>query len=353
VSIFSLLLPKQFGKLPSGKRLQRIRHSPNYRNGAFQNINPTPDFTDGATFFTVARDFLLKKEFRTKPMNPIPHVKTNLKELSNDANLLVWFGHSSYFIQIDGKRILVDPVFSGYASPFSFTTKAFEGSNVYSADDLPSIDYLFLTHDHYDHLDYDTILQLKPKIKQVICALGTGEHLEHWGYDASNLIEQDWNEQVVLPSGFIVTAVPARHFSGRTFNRNQSLWTAFVVQTPSMRLFLGGDSGYDTHFKEIGNRFGGFDLAILENGQYNKNWKHIHTLPSEFLQTAIDLQAKRILPVHAAKFKLSNHAWDEPLSKVMENNQITNLDILTPKIGEPIRLLDTTQTFSPWWKEQQ
>ncbi len=261
-------------------------------------------------------------------------------------------------MQIDGRRFLVDPVFSGSASPFSFMTRAFKGTDRYSVDDLPAIDYLVITHDHYDHLGYKTILRLRsvqvktlrPKVGKVICGLGTGEHLEYWGYDPARIIEEDWHRQIDLEPGFTMHAVPARHFSGRWFKRNQALWTSFVLQTPGMRIFIGGDSGYDKHFAEIGNAFGGFDLAILENGQYNPYWSHIHLMPHEILQAAKDLKANRIFPVHSGKFDLGNHVWDEPLTLLTENNKKEMLNIITPMIGEKVALDNPGQVFSEWWK---
>ncbi|HQW25907.1 MAG TPA: MBL fold metallo-hydrolase [Saprospiraceae bacterium] len=330
--------------------MARIKQSPNFRDGAFQNQSVTPQLTDGATYGKVMKEFLFGRPKRATPSSDIPSMKTDLLSLNRDENILVWFGHSSYFMQIDGKRILVDPVLSGSASPFSFMTKAFKGADRYSTDDLPAIDYLFLSHDHYDHLDYKTIVKLKPKVHKIICGLGTGEHLEYWGYDHERIIEKDWNESFELDHGFTVHTVPSRHFSGRWLKRNQALWTSFVLQTPGLRIFIGGDSGYDKHFAEIGNTFGGFDLAIMENGQYNKNWKHIHLMPHEILQAAKELKAKRIFPVHSSKFVLGNHAWDAPLELITENNKKENLNIITPMIGEKVDLDNHDQAFSHWWK---
>jgi L-ascorbate metabolism protein UlaG (beta-lactamase superfamily) len=347
LGIFKL---SRFGKMPAGERLLKIKSSPNFRDGAFQNQSVTPNLTDGANYAKVMKEFMFGRPERSAPKSVIPSSKTNLLELEASDNVLVWFGHSSYFMQVDGKRILVDPVLSGSASPFSFLTKAFKGTDRYTTDDLPFIDYLFISHDHYDHLDYKTIVKLKPKVRKVICGLGTGEHLEYWGYDKAILIEKDWNERITLDPGFIVNTVPARHFSGRWFKRNQALWTSYVLQAPGLRIFIGGDSGYDSHFAEIGNAFGGFDLAILENGQYNKNWKHIHLMPHEILQAAKELKAKRIFPVHSSKFVLGNHAWDEPLELITENNKNEHLIIITPMIGEKVNLNDSEQVFSHWWK---
>ncbi len=254
-------------------------------------------------------------------------------------------------MQIDGKRILVDPVFSGNASPVPGTVKSFKGTDRYAVEDLPDIDYLFISHDHYDHVDYETLMKLKPKIKKVICGLGVGAHFEHWGYDTNKIIEKDWNETVDFGNGFIVHTTPARHFSGRGFTRNNTLWMSYVLQTATMKIYIGGDSGYDTHFADIGNKYGPIDLAIIENGQYNVAWRYIHTLPDEVLKAAKDLKAKRLFPVHSSKFALGNHAWDEPLTKVSElNNHSENpISLVTPMIGEFVFLKDIKQQFKQWW----
>jgi L-ascorbate metabolism protein UlaG (beta-lactamase superfamily) len=294
---------------------------------------------------------MLKELFFSKdkrPQNQIPSIKTDLHALNPNEDVLVWFGHSSYFIQIDGKKILVDPVFSGSASPFSFNVKAFGGSNFYQPDDIPELDYLVITHDHWDHLDYKTILELKPKINKIITGLGVGAHFEKWGFDTSKIVEADWFEDVLLDNGFQFFCTPARHFSGRGLKHKRSLWVSFLLETPSKKIFIGGDGGYDAHFKEIGKKYGPIDLAILENGQYNKAWKYIHMMPEQVLLAAGDLKAKRIFPVHSGKFALANHTWDEPLKRITELNNNT-IPLVTPQIGELIYLNDTQQTFTKWW----
>jgi L-ascorbate metabolism protein UlaG (beta-lactamase superfamily) len=340
----------KFGKLPSGERLERIKASVNYKNGVFQNESITPDLSEEATYFSVLKEFVFGNKKDVVPTHAIPSTKVDLLGLATEEDVMVWFGHSSYFIQIDGKRILVDPVLSGAASPVSFSTKAFKGTNPYAVNDLPEIDYLFISHDHYDHLDYETIIQLKPKVKQVICGLGTGAHLEHWGYNQATIIEKDWHEVIQLAPNFIVNTVPARHFSGRGIQRNKALWLSYVLQTPTMKLFIGGDSGYDAHFEKIGAQFGPFDLAIVENGQYDKSWKYIHLMPEQVLQTAIDLKAARLFPVHSSKFALANHAWHAPLTSITALNTSKNIPLLTPIIGEKVHLKNTNQTFTNWWE---
>jgi L-ascorbate metabolism protein UlaG (beta-lactamase superfamily) len=350
IAVWIFLHLPRFGKLPSGARLERIKQCQNYKNGQFQNLSETPMMTAEGGMTSVLKQFLFDKRRRAKPVDMIPSVKTDLLNSDPAKDLLVWFGHSSYFIQVDGKKILVDPVLSGSASPLSFNIKAFKGTDVYTTEDIPDIDFLFISHDHWDHLDYKTIIQLKPKIKRIICALGVGEHLERWGFDKDIINELDWNEAINLGENFVVNTVPARHFAGRSFIRNKSVWVSFVLKTPTMKLFIGGDSGYDTHFAEIGKTFGPFDLAILENGQYNENWKYIHMLPGETLAAAKDLQAKRLLPVHNSKFALSVHPWDEPLKKITEMNTDANLKLATPMIGEEVNLKDDAQRFSKWWE---
>ncbi|HMG82161.1 MAG TPA: MBL fold metallo-hydrolase [Ferruginibacter sp.] len=330
---FTFIQQPKFGVQLDDERLIKFKKSPNFKNGKFQNINNTPDIAEGVSYFTVLYDFLFKKSNRNIPSHVLPSVKTNLLTLDPDENVLVWFGHSSYFIQVDGKKILVDPVFSGSASPISFTTKSFRGSDIYTTDDMPNIDYLFISHDHWDHLDYETVVKLRHKVKKVITGLGVGGHLQYWGYTKDQLIEKDWNEEITLSPGFIVNTTPARHFSGREFKRNRSLWMSFVLKTPTMKIFLGGDSGYDTHFSTIGNTFGPFDLAILECGQYNPYWKYIHMMPEEVIQAGIDLKATIILPVHWSKFSLSLHAWDEPINRITAESKRRNIPIINPMIG--------------------
>jgi L-ascorbate metabolism protein UlaG (beta-lactamase superfamily) len=349
ISIGLFMRSRQFGKLPSAERLIEIKKSPNYKDGQFQNVHATPQLAEGVSMITVMRKFFFGKSPRNKPSGVLPSKKTELLHLDPQKNCLVWFGHSSYFLQVDGKKILVDPVFSGAASPVSFTTKSFPGSDVYEPDDFPDIDYLFISHDHWDHLDYKTISKLSPKVKQVITGLGTAAHLEYWGYDKNKIIEKDWNQEIILDDGLVVHTVPTRHFSGRGFSRNRSLWVSFVLKTPSMKLFLGGDSGYDTHFAETGKKYGPFDLAILECGQYNSYWKYIHMMPEETVQAGIDLRAKKILPVHWAKFSLSIHDWDEPIKRITAEAAKKNMPLLHPMIGEVIDLNNTPEQ-TKWWE---
>ncbi len=340
----------QFGKAPSGERLERIKQSPNYKNGKFQNIVPTAFFPEGYTMAGEIWRTFFKQNPRKTPTDIIPSTKTNLLTLSPDSNVLVWFGHSSYFMQIDGIKILVDPVLSGSATPLPFGVKSFKGTDIYSPEDFPEIDYLLISHDHFDHLDYKTIMALKPKIKNLIVGLGVGESFEYWGFDKNKIIEKDWNETIKVNDSFSIHTATARHGSGRKLSSDNTLWLSFIIDAPSLKIYVGGDSGYEKHFAELGKKYGSFDLAILDNGQYAEDWHTIHMPAKYSFQAAKDLNAKRLFPVHYGKFVLSRHPWDEPIIDISKISENQRYPILTPMVGELVNLNDTTQTFKQWWK---
>lgn len=336
------------GKLPAGKHRLQIQRSPFYKNGAFQNLSPTAMKPEGVSYWKMMREFF-KKHPDTAPPAKLPFIRTDLEKINSEKPVIVWFGHSSYFIRIANKNFLVDPVFSGNAAPVSFMVKAFPGSNEYKAEDMPAIDYLVLTHDHYDHLDFKTLRRLKNKTGKIICSLGISAHLKHWGFNSNTITELDWWQTTRLENEIELTAAPARHFSGRGIKRAQTLWSSFILKAPGHSLYLGGDSGYDTHFKEIGKKYGPFDLAILECGQYNVMWPLIHMMPEETAQAAVDLKAKALLPVHWGKFMLSMHPWNEPVKRVTITAKELGMPVYTPKIGEPFTV-GSDYTSINWWE---
>jgi L-ascorbate metabolism protein UlaG (beta-lactamase superfamily) len=345
--VFLFMQQSTFGRDPADARLDRIKHSPNYREGTFQNLEATSVMREDASYLDMMGDFFNKAKDNI-PLKPLPSVKTDLNALPDSVPSLVWFGHSSYLIKSKGVVILMDPVFSGYASPVSLFGKSFPGTDVYGVDDMPAIDLLILSHDHYDHLDYETITKLIPKVKKFYAPLGVGAHLERWGVPTDRIMEFDWWENKPVSTDINLTAVPARHFSGRSFARGKSLWTAFVLNLHGYKLYLGGDSGYGKHFKKIGDKYGPFDLAMLECGQYGKDWPTIHMLPEEVATAAQDLRAKTILPVHWAKFALSIHGWKEPIERFTKRAAELELDVTTPQIGEPL-VLGVDYPRSLWW----
>lgn len=341
-----------FGAVPKGKRLARMKHSKLYRNKQFQNISHTPSLAEGYKMPQVTYDFLFgKKHPLLKPLKEIPSIHTNLKTLDKNTDIFVWLGHSSYYLQTDGVSFLIDPVLSLYGSPFKYFNKAFKGSDVFKPEDIPDLDYLVITHDHFDHLDYPTVKSIKDRTGMAIVPLGVGAHLERWGYTESQLIEEEWGAEIELKNNIKLAFTPARHFSGRRVKQNDTLWASYVLETPTKKIFLGGDSGYDSHFKMIGDKYGPFDYAILENGQYGEAWRYIHTLPEDVIQAAVDIDARHIIPVHAAKFALALHPWNEPLQKITSLGKEKSLDILTPMIGEVVDLNRKDQPFTIWWED--
>ena len=345
---FLYMRSDRFGTNATGERLARMQQASNYKNGAFDNIEFTPSLAEGASYSDVLKAFFFAKKVRNTPSTPLPIVKTDLKNLPVDSNLFVWFGHSSYLLQLDGKKILVDPVLSEYASPVRISTKAFPMEYVYQPGDMPDIDILVITHDHWDHLDYNTFMAIKDRVKHIVTGLGVAAHLEKWGFPSEKISELYWGEKAQV-QGFEFTSTTARHFAGRTFKRNTTLWSSFVLQAANKKIFIGGDSGYGKHFKQIGEQYGPFDYAILENGQYNEMWKYIHMLPEEVIVASEDLKTSYTIPVHSSKFPLSIHSWDEPLIRVSKAAEENNFPIVTPKIGEVVSL-DNYIKYPEWWK---
>lgn len=344
----SAFQPKILGRQPQGQRLGRIKASDNYSSDHFKNIEATKISFKQSSQLEMLRKYYFGNEIRA-PRASLPSEKVNLHTLDDSTPAIVWFGHSSYLIKYKGKNILVDPVFSGYAAPVSFMVNSFKGSDPYTAEDMPNIDLLILTHDHYDHMDYETLLQLRPKILKICTPLGVGEHLESWGYSAEIISELDWWQSHEVSVGIKLTATPARHFSGRTFLYHQTLWASFVLQIDQTQIFIGGDSGYDEQFKKIGLEFGGFDLAVLECGQYGKDWPLIHMFPEQTAQAATDLNARVLMPAHWGKFQLAFHAWYEPIVRLSDAAKKHKFELLTPKIGQATKIGQKIIN-SIWWE---
>ena len=356
ISIYLFMKTPVFGALPNGKSLEKVKNSKNYIDGEFRNKEKTELLTDTKkTPIKRLLEFAFEKDPEgTVPKIALPSVKTDLKTLDPNEDLIVWFGHSSLFIQIAGKKILVDPVFSKYASPVPFSNKAFEGTNIYTVDDLPEIDILLITHDHYDHLDYPTVKKLKDKVAKVIVPLGVDAHLLRWGFDEEKITTVDWDDEVTIDDNLKIYALETRHFSGREFsNRNQSLWVSYLIEEKYnnglYRLFLSGDGGYSPRFKGFKEKFQNIDLAVMEAGQYNEEWALIHSLPEDIIKEVRDMEVTKLFPIHNSKFKLSKHPWDEPLRKLDDFTINTNIQLLTPMIGEKL-YLHKENSFKKWWE---
>ena len=333
---------------------ERIQASPNYRDGMFQNQEPTPQFTgDSASTRRTFWRFLTNKDTLRVPQQPIPAIKTDLKNLPTDSDWLVWFGHSSYLFCLNGKRYLVDPILKP-EWPSSMMLKAFPDTDIYRSEDLPDIDVLIVTHEHWDHMDYATLRDIRERVKHVICPLGIADYLRYWGYADEQITEMDWYESHTAKRSYsetvlqcngptaegcqTITCLPSRHFSNRLLvKRNQTLWASFMVEAGGRKVYIGGDGGYDKRFAEIHERFGAVDLALLENGQYNANWRYIHTTPEDLEKVIMDLQAKQVFTVHHDKFALSVHPWSEPDSVAHDIATKHNIRLLDAPIGTVVK----------------
>jgi len=349
-ALWAYLQHPLFGKLPKGERLAQLSASEHYYAGKFHNLIDTPMLTTEQSEFALMWDnFVSKKTGNPIPPADIPVLKTDLSALDHQQDVVIWLGHSSYYVQLSGQRILIDPVFSHYAAPVPWAVRAFTGTNVYHAEDMPEIDLLLITHDHYDHLDYLTIKALQPKIKRVITPLGVGEHFIAWGYETNKVQETDWYQTTDYSASLQVITTPARHFSGRTFKRNQSLWAGFALLSTQRRLFFSGDSGYSPHFAEIGERYGPFDWVALDSGQYDPRWALVHMNPEQAAQAAEDLRANAFTPGHVGRFSISAHDWDDPFKRITAASLGRRYQLWTPRIGQPVYLDGREQVFSAWW----
>lgn len=343
----------KFGAEPEGERLARLQRSPHYADGEFRNLVPTAVLRDGLTPLSIVAHDLLHPLENLRPAQPIPVEKIDLKALDRSRDAVVWLGHASFFVQLAGRRILIDPVLSPFAGPVSFALQAFEGTNLYGVDDLPDIDLLLVTHDHWDHLDQPTVIGLQGKVKQVLVGLGVGAHFERWGYAPGQIHEADWYETLALGADLAAHLVPARHYSGRGLTRNKTLWTGFVLASPQRRLLFSGDSGHGPHYKDIGERFGGFDFVALDMGQYDPRWPFIHMSPEEAAMAAQDLNAKALVPAHVGRFTLARHTWDEPFERIRTASKGRPYRLLTPRMGSAMYLDVAEPTPWPWWQSPQ
>lgn len=355
ISLLALIDCSAFGKDPSGQHLEIIKKSPNFDPEREQFVNRRPDvlekMREKQNMFTLTLKFFFGGDDYKRPSEKLPEVKPDLEEfLRKSENLkFIWFGHSTFLVNLNGKILLFDPVFSGSAAPFSFIVKRFQDA-VIKLEELPKIDYIFISHDHYDHLDMQTIQFFKDKSTQFITPLGVGSHLKEWGISEERFSELDWWETKSIDELNIVFA-PAQHFSGRKGqNGNKTLWGSWIIIGKTERFYFSGDSGYDEHFKKIGDKYGPFDVTFIENGQYNELWQAVHVLPEETAQAFIDLKGKKLVPVHWGMFDLSLHSWYEPIERLEEQAKLRNIDLLTPKFGQLVKSKEEN-IFEKWWKK--
>lgn len=344
------------GTIPSEEKVREFQNSKNYNatKGEFTNRKPNiiDEMWDRNLNFKNIIDFLKGGENKA-PSKSLPEVKPDLAEFLKPCSDLkaIWFGHSSLILNLGGTIVLVDPVFSSAAAPVSFVTKRFQPP-VLKLNELPEIDYILISHDHYDHLDMESIKHFKDKKANFVTPLGVSSHLEGWGIAPERIVEKDWWETAKFDDVKFI-ATPAQHFSGRgIFDRNKTLWASWVIQSENHNIYFSGDSGYDIHFKDIGVKYGPFDVAFLESGQYNEQWREVHMFPEDAALAYKDLKAKKFFPIHWGMFVLSKHPWNDPAKQLHILSKTNQIDLVVPKLGQLVNFSDGFQ-LDEWWNLAQ
>jgi L-ascorbate metabolism protein UlaG (beta-lactamase superfamily) len=343
-----------FGARPTGDRLARIQRSPQFRDGKFHNSIETIQLAPGGMKQMIRRG-LLGKEQRVPP-RPLPVVMRSPSDFSTapaSGLRVTWFGHSSVLLEIDGARVLIDPVWCERASPSQrFGPKRFHPPPM-ALHIMPRLDAIVFTHDHYDHLDMFAVQTLVGSVTQervpFIIPLGVGAHLERWGVPASRIVELDWWESTKA-GPLTIAAGSARHFSGRLFgNGNSTLWASFSVIGPTHRVFHSGDTGEFDGIAENGRRYGPFDVAIIKIGAYDDSWPDIHLTPEQAVRACTLVQGKLLLPIHWGTFNLAYHAWNEPADRVVAAAEQAGVPVVMPKPGESVEP-GATRPVERWWR---
>jgi L-ascorbate metabolism protein UlaG (beta-lactamase superfamily) len=339
VAFLSRYLLPQLGGRARGKRLTRMQASPHWRSGRFRNPIPTRQQTQhGLALLSTIADFFKSAPDRA-PASPIPNIPIEVARAraGSDHLAVTWLGHSILLIEIGQTLILTDPMFSRRASPFSFLgPEAFPYERPFTLDDMPEVDAVLLSHDHYDHLDYRTVRELRERVPLFIVPLGVGAHLERWGVPGPRIIELDWDEETRV-GDVTVSATPARHFSGRRpSDRMRTLFAAYAIGSPARRVFYCSDSGYFPGLAQIGARHGPFDLTLLGCGGYSVAWTDVHMTPEQTVRAHLDLRGEALLPIHWAKFNLSVHPWIEPVERLLAAAAPLQVRVTTPRPGERV-----------------
>ncbi len=335
-----------FGGMPSkADRKNYAERTSNFKKGKFVSYEEMSLFTSEKG----KNNFLSNKS--VKPKEDLPIVYPTFLESPKEEDLTVtWLGHSTIFIQMQGMNILIDPVFSDITSPVSFIGPKRYSDIPIKIDELPEIDIVLITHDHYDHLDYQTIKKIDKKVKRYIVPLGIENHLERWKVSSSKITNMAWNEEINV-HGLTIGCMPAKHYSGRKIiDSGNTLWASWVLKNDNYQIYDSGDSGYGSHFEDIYKKYGAFDLVLMDSGQYDQAWANVHMNPEESVTSSKVLHAKVAMPIHWGSFVLANHPWDDPVESFTTYAEKKNLEVITPKIGETVQWNHYENYQEKWWK---
>lgn len=349
-TLFIQKYPK-FGKAPNSPKKSTFAASPNFEKNKFKNLYPTTVDSGIRFICSVLKDFVRQKPNLT-PTNPLPTQDFKFRKPSTTETRVTWFGHSTVLVELSGKTIFIDPMLGRSPSPFpQIGAKRYNPGLPFEMDSVPAIDIIVYSHDHYDHLDYNSVKRLKDKVGLFIVPLGVGSRLEGWGVPSSIIKELDWWDTLVV-SGIKFVSTPARHFSGRSlFDHDSTLWSSWVIQNGESNIFFSGDSGYGPHFKGIGDKYGPFDFTMMECGQYDERWVAIHMMPEQTVQAHLDLKGQLMMPIHWAAFTLAFNSWTDSIERVTKAAYLQAIKMATPKIGQSFRLNSEDYPTDHWWKQ--
>jgi L-ascorbate metabolism protein UlaG (beta-lactamase superfamily) len=334
---------------PGADRIERIHTSPNYNDGAFRNLVNLPKPGSTGSIWAALYDWFAGRAERA-PSGEMPVAQLENLRMGDGLTHVTWMGHSTVLIEIDGKLVMTDPVFSDHASPYAWLPpKSFYKTMPVSLDDIDFIDVVLISHDHYDHLDHKTMTALAKKVGQFVVPLGVGSHLQHWGIDEERTTELDWWQNTTIAT-LTLTATPAQHFSGRTLSGgNETLWAGWAIKGRSENIFFSGDTAYFPGFKDIGEKLGPFDLTLIECGAYNEAWSNVHMFPEQTAKAHRDLKGKVLLPIHWGRFDLALHPWTEPVERLNVAAKTAGINVTQPRIGERFAL-NGNLPQTAWWR---
>ncbi|MFG1845100.1 MBL fold metallo-hydrolase [Micromonospora carbonacea] len=342
-------VPAALGGRLSGARAERAARSPQFRDGAFRNRASTRTMA-GSPDRNLVRELIFGKQKR-RPTAAVPLVRpADPPAAATDRELgVVWYGHASALIEIEGHRVLVDPVWSDRCSPSALLGPRRLHEPPVGLHELPTVDAVVISHDHYDHLDMATVRALTAgQSAPFVVPLGVGAHLERWGVPEDRIVELDWAESHRI-GGLTITATAAQHFSGRGLRRDGTLWSSWVVAGAHRRVFYTGDSGYFDGYVEIGAEHGPFDVTLIQIGAYDRAWPSIHMFPEEAVAAHLDLRGGLLLPVHWATFNLALHDWSEPVDRLWAEAKARDVRLAVPRPGERV-VVDDPPAVDGWWQ---